>query len=593
MTDAAPSPFDDSRRLTGPNLYFASTGAALETLVGAPVPETLLAGWQARIGQARQALGWPDGDLVIRRHHSGASLAFSAPFDQLYAAADVNEWAWLASLHEHGSLDPGAVPFAPGHPALWNPEQAMQTLQAAARAEQRPLLHELENAALQTQRAFLVDDDEVSIGLGTGSRTWALDDAPRPADIDWSALHDIPTALVTGSNGKTTTVRLLSSIWRNNGRHTVHSCTDGLYLDGELLEGGDYSGPGGARAVLRNAAAEAAILETARGGLLRRGLALRRADVAVVTNVQPDHFGEYGIHNLDDLTMVKLTVARALDERRTLVVNADDPQLRRHAPGLPCPLAWFALDFDEPLLAVRRASGAATCGVRDGHLHASINGCEHDFGEVAAMPVTFAGTARHNISNIAAATLAALHMGVDASVIAATLARFGSDRRDNPGRLQRWQLGDVVVLLDYAHNPDGLGHLLALADRERRDGAGMRLLLGQAGNREDEDIARLGEVAARFSPALVVLKDIQGYERGRAEGEVAAILTTALTSHGVAADRIEVELDEATAVRRLLASARQGDVVVLPVHSTAGRQHVDGLLARMESLGWSAGQPLP
>src|SRR5690606_15695032 len=147
MTDVAPSPFDDSRRLTGPNLYFAETGAALETLVGTPVPEALLASWQTRLAQARTALGWPHGDTVIRRHDSGASLAFSAPFDQLYAAADVNEWAWLASLYEHGRLEPDAVPFAPGHPAVWNAGQAMRSLAAAAGAEKRPALHELADAA--------------------------------------------------------------------------------------------------------------------------------------------------------------------------------------------------------------------------------------------------------------------------------------------------------------------------------------------------------------------------------------------------------------------------------------------------------------
>src|SRR5690606_29892010 len=117
-------------------------------------------------------------------------------------------------------------------------------------------------------------------------------------DVPWSQLHTVPIALVTGSNGKTTTVRLIAAMARAHGWHTAHSCTDGLFLDGELLEGGDYSGPAGARTLLRHPATGAAILETARGGLLRRGLAVRHADVAVVTNVSPDHFGEYGIHDL-------------------------------------------------------------------------------------------------------------------------------------------------------------------------------------------------------------------------------------------------------------------------------------------------------
>ena len=593
MTETAPAPFDESRRLTGPNLYFAGTGAALETGIGAAVPDAVLEEWRARVTQARAALSWADGEMVLRRHASGVSLAFTAPFDQLYAATDVNEWAWLTSLHQHGKLDPHAVPFSPGHAAVWDDAQAMRTLAAAARAEHRPALHALASAADAHALPFLADDDDVSIGLGHGSSRWPVDALPSVQGIDWPSLHAIPTALVTGSNGKTTTVRLLSAIWRRNGRQTVHSCTDGLYLDGRLLEGGDYSGPAGARTVLRNPLAEAAILETARGGLLRRGLALQHADVAVVTNVQPDHFGEYGIHDLDDLTQVKLTVARAIQRGGTLVLNADDAQLRRHAAALSCPLAWFALDHDDPFLAQQRAAGIATCGVRNDRLIAARAGHEHDLGIVIDMPITFAGSARHNIANIAAAALAALHMGVDATVIADTLARFGSDRHDNPGRLQRWALGDVVVLLDYAHNPDGLRHLLALAAGERRGEGGLRLLLGQAGNRGDADIAGLAAVPAESAPALVVLKDIQGYERGRRDGEVAGILRTALSRHGVDTTRIHIELDESRAVRHLLQSARAGDVIVLPVHSAAGRQHVDYLLAQLQAHRWHAGQPLP
>lgn len=592
-TDATASPFDDSRRLTGPNLYFADTGAALETGIGTPIPAEVLDTWRQGIEQARAALSWPDGEIVTRHHDTGVSLAFAAPFDQLYAATDVNEWAWLASLREHRRLAPDQVPFAPGHPAVWDQAQALHTLAAAARSEHNPALTAMADAARAHDLPFLSDDDAASIGLGTGSHTWPVDSLPALAQIDWRALHAIPTALVTGSNGKTTTVRLLSSIWRRNDRHAVHSCTDGLYLDGELLEGGDYSGPAGARTVLRNPLADVAILETARGGLLRRGLALQRADVAVVTNVQPDHFGEYGIHDLDDLTQVKLTVARALDATGTLVVNADDAQLRRHAPALPCSLAWFAPDYDDAFVARQRERGIATCGVREGRLTVSREGREQDLGEVTAMPITFAGSARHNIANIAAAALAALHMGVQADVIASALARFGGDRRDNPGRLQRWALGDVVALLDYAHNPDGLSHLLTLAGNDVRGDGGIRLLLGQAGNRGDADIADLAAVAARFEPALIVLKDIEGFERGRGEGEVPAILHTALAAHGVPAGRIAIELDETAAVHRLLRSARPGDVLVLPVHGTTGRARTDALLAALADQDWHAGQPLP
>ena len=204
-----------------------------------------------------------------------------------------------------------------------------------------------------------IDDDTLSIGEGRGSRAWPSGALPAPAAVPWAALQAIPKALVTGSNGKTTSVRLLAAALRAQGLHVGHSCTDGVFVDGVAIASGDWSGPAGARSVLRHPQVEAAVLETARGGILRRGLAVTRADVALVTKISADHFGEYGVHDLDDLAQVKLTVARAIDARGLLVLNADDAVLRCHAALLTCPLAWFARDDDHPVLQAQRAGGRA------------------------------------------------------------------------------------------------------------------------------------------------------------------------------------------------------------------------------------------
>ncbi|MFT4197527.1 MAG: Mur ligase family protein, partial [Pseudoxanthomonas sp.] len=370
-----PEPFQDSRRLTGCNPYFAGTGAALESAGAMPDPAAVQR-WRVAVQAMRDALGWPDGPLHARLHASGAVLAFAAPFDQLYTATELNEWAWWRALLDPSSSQgrreqPGLafdLPHAPGHPALWDVELAAHTLQAGARAEARPELRALQAAADARGLPFLLDEDELSLGLGAGGRSWFLDDLPVPGQVPWPLLHTIPTALVTGSNGKTTVVRLLAALCRAHGWRTAHCCTDGVFMDGREIEAGDFSGPAGAREALRQGDARAAVLETARGGLLRRGLALCRAEVAVVTNISADHFGEYGVHDLDDLAAVKLTVARAIGPCGRLVLNADDPVLLRHAPTLDCPLAGFALDFDAPALAAMRAAGQPTCGVRAGRL---------------------------------------------------------------------------------------------------------------------------------------------------------------------------------------------------------------------------------
>jgi UDP-N-acetylmuramyl tripeptide synthase len=333
---------------------------------------------------------------------------------------------------------------------------------------------------------------------------------------------------------------------------------------------------------------QAAVLETARGGLLRRGLVADDARVAVVTNVSADHFGEYGIHDLDDIAAVKLVVAKSLAPGGLLVLNADDPVLVRNSASTGVArIGWFALDF-----AVARARGLPACGVREGRLIlASVDG-ESDLGGVVAMPLTASGRARYNIGNIAAASLAAFALGIAPATVAAVLSRFGASNADNPGRLQRWTLGGVEVLLDYAHNPDGLRGLLGVAAGLRGNGR-MALLLGHAGNRLDEDFRALATVAAEAKPDRVWLKDIGGdYLRGRASGDVAMLLREGLLATGMAGEALPVCLDEAQAVREALAWARVGDLLVLPVHEPAARDAVVALLDRLREAGWDAGQAL-
>ncbi len=596
-----PEPFEDSRRLTGCNFYFPGTGAALEIAHGVVFDDAALARWREHIAMAREALGWMDTDVVIRPHRSGASLAFAAPADQLYAATEVNEWAWWSALDvclllraptHAGENNVQPRYHAPGHAAVWDADGALRTLRAVAAAEANAKMLALRAAAAAHDLPFLADDDDISIGAGEGSRAWRIDALPAAAAVDWPALHAIPTALVTGSNGKTTTVRLLAAMTRAQGWHTAHSCTDGVFFDGQALESGDFSGPTGARTALRQTQAQAAILETARGGMLRRGLALCHAQACVVTNVSADHFGEYGVHDLDDLAAVKLTVARAIHDDGLLVLNADDAVLQRQAAPLQCPIGWFALDFDAPLLAAHRAGGGATCGVRDGRLQLSQGRQTHDLGAIAAMPLTLGGRARYNIANIAAASLAAGALGVAPQTMAATLAQFGAGHGDNPGRLQHWRFGTLDVYLDYAHNPDGLQGFLQAVAADQRSGR-LGIILGHAGNREDESLRAVATTVAAFRPELVVLKDIGGYERGRASGEIAAIMRDALLAAGVNDAAIETQLDEVDAARRPLAWAREGDLIVLPVHELDARAKVVALLDTLRAHDWRPGTPLP
>ena len=580
MKPEAPAPnhgFEDSRRLTGPNRWFAGSAVILTPLGAAAADPHVLACWAARVAAMVAALGWPGAAPQSHRHASGTLLALAAPADQLFTATEVNEWAW-----ERCAAEAGETGFDIAH--AFDGDAAVEVFRHRAGAELRPALVALQAEAATRGLPVLVDDDEVSIGAGHGSRVWPQADLPAVVGVPWADLCDVPTALVTGSNGKTTTVRLLSAMCAVAGVKAGHCCTEGVFVDGRSVAGGDYSGPAGARAVLRHAGVRMALLETARGGLLRRGLAVARADVAVVTNISPDHLGEYGIDSAHDLAEVKLVVARAVTPEAgragragLLVLNADDAVLMAAAARLPhavaAPKALFSHEHDHPALVAGRRAGGSTCGVRGGRLLLSDEGIEHDLGAVVDMPLTLGGAARHNVENVAAAALAAAGLRLPVPAIRHALRHFGSAPQDNPGRLERWAHRGATVLIDYAHNPEGLAQLLQVARSPAlaAEGGRLCLLLGQAGNRDDAAITELARVAAASQPDLVVIKELPDMLRGRQPGEVPALLERALLAAGLPPARCRQVADEEAAARTLLEWAGPGDVVVLPVHTTAVR----------------------
>lgn len=567
----------------------------LEALAGIGVDDTQLAEWRSRVGRARAHLGWREIELVARTHAGGVSLALAAPCDLLFLATEVNEWALCATLQQRdparwagleaamlaAALEDASDPTTVVPPVLGERDAMARFAQLAAR-EARPALQALLGESARRELPHLLDDDALTLGAGAGARTYPLEALPAPVDVPWPQLHGIPTAVVTGSNGKTTTVRLLAACARAHHWRAGYNCTDGVFIGEEQVASGDYSGPAGTRRVMRDARTEAAMLETARGGILRRGIAVSHADVAIVTNISTDHFGEYGIDDLAGLADAKLTVAALLDSNGLLVLNADDAVLAAKAPELPrrfgsahAPrLGWFALDADSAALRRHRGLGASTAGVRSGRLIADVDGARHDLGSVTAMPLTIGGTATYNIANLAAASLAALALGIPSATIASVFARFGASLIDNPGRMMRFDLAGVQVLMDYAHNPDGLRGFLGVAQQLRGPGGRLAVLLGHAGNRRDADIEQVSQVVASFHPELVVVKEIATHLRGREPGEIPRLIRAALLRADVPAQAIALRDSEPEAAACALDWARPGDVVGLLVHAPAGRAEV-------------------
>lgn len=558
----------DSRRLTGPSLLLDRPGAVLEAICPVGREDELIGHWRRQALVMLQAVGWPEAGLATRRFLGGASLAIAAPLDGLYTATLVNEWACEAA-----AADLGVCPM----PAL---ESAAASIRHEIATDRDPALLALAAAAEARGVSCIVGDRRVSVGLGRGCDRWFDDDLPEPDAIDWDTIRDVPLVLVTGTNGKSTTVRLLAAIARAAGKVVGLSSSDWVRVGDEILDRGDFSGPGGARLVLRDRRVELAVLELARGGILRRGLPAARADAAIVTNIAADHLGEYGILDVDGVADAKLVVAKAL-RGGPLILNADDPRLVERAARVAGPVAWFTM---APAHGIR--DGAA---LEQGWLVLRRDGASLPIVPAAEVRIGMEGAARYNIANALAAVAGAAALKLPVSAMADALRSFGAEESDNPGRGALREIGGVKVLIDFAHNPHGVA---AVAQLVAATAAARRLvLLGQAGDRTDAEIRALAAAVWTMRPERIVLKEMESYLRGRALGEVPALLRDELGRLGAPPDIISAAESETDAVRSAFGWAQSGDLLVLLSH--AARARTLAFLDRLVEQEWQPGRPLP
>ncbi len=589
----------DSRRVPGPNLWVDRPGAILD--VAGP-PEQVIAvaaRWREHVRHLLDAVGWQREEIALREFPGGANLVITAPLDALYAATEVNEAAFALARAEVGgggdftaaSSELATVTASEmarsaqgGATNSGSPPDVAATvvlLRAKIASERQPKLIALRDACERHRVPFVPDDETVSIGIGRGSLTFDAKELPAPDAIDWPCVFGVPVAMVTGTNGKTTTVRLLAAMVTAAGLVPGVSSTDWVKVGDTTLDSGDYAGPAGARLVLRDRRVDIALLETARGGMMRRGLVLRDVNAAAITNVTEDHIGEWGVSSLADLLAAKLVIRRAVQARGRLVLNAEDPLLAEAGRSLPQPLAWFARDGDHPLVS-GRARGGDFAVVEAGEIVLWRDGRRESIARVEAVPIALGGAARHNLSNALTAVLVASRLDLPVAAIAAGLCTFSGGADVNPGRGNVIELGGVRAIVDFAHNPDGIRAVMELAQAlpaKRR-----LVIIGQAGDRDDAAILGLARMTARFSPDAVVIKEMTKYLRGREPGVIPAMLERELLVNGMGAEQVTHAPSELAAVEQAFAWAREGDLLLLLTHAERGK--VLAKLDAMKTGGW-------
>jgi cyanophycin synthetase len=380
----------------------------------------------------------------------------------------------------------------------------------------------------------------------------------EPGDAPAVPDPDVPVVQVTGTNGKTTTVRLLAHLVRTAGLSVAYSSTDGVYRqDGELVEAGDYSGFGGAARALAQRP-EVAVLETARGGMLLRGVGVQHNDVAVVTNVSEDHLGLHGVDTVDQLAEVKSIVTRITRPGGWDVLNADDPRvlaMRRHASGRP----WlFTTDPDHPAIREVLSDGGRAITVLDDRLSWLERRQTHPLVPVLDVPVTLAGISRVNLLNAMAATAAALAIGLTERAVVRGLRSFVLDPESNPGRANLFRMDGRIVVIDYAHNEAGMIGLTEVLNGLRRSGRRVWLSICTAGDRTDAILHAFAFRAAVGSDHLAIA-ELTHYLRGRTREDIVDRLREGAREAGV--DDVPVYDDEMTALRSMLSLAEKGDVI--------------------------------
>ena len=547
----------DSRRLTGPNLHLQGPGVAVEVqFAPGDNAQQFLDTWTDLMSDVLGRFDLLREKIFCRVWREGASVGFSAPIDRLYAATEMNEWCVEAAIQVCAG---GELPSF---------DTRAQEIQQALAEEVNPGLLSLQRVALERDVPFLWDDDAVSLGHGKHSQTYTQGDLPSVETVDFSPFRGIEVAAVTGTNGKTTTSRMLSRILMLAGRTVGSTSSDGIYVDGEVVDCGDWTGPGAARRVLRRPDVDCVVLEMARGGLLRRGMGVDACDVAVITNIAEDHLGEYGIHQVSEMAEVKSIITRAVARGGARVLNADDPLAAKLFRAGSAPVIWFGLDAQNPVVQQHCARGGESWVVSEGMLVRQRGSETLPILAVTDLPASYGGTALHNVANALAASAAASALGVDVGHILAALRSFGRRLEDNPGRCQRYDVQGFHLIMDFAHNPAGVAAILAMARGLMRLEGFSRLCVsvGQAGDRTDASIVGLVEQVFQAQPELIILRKIVGYERGRTEGEVPALMREHLQTRQYPMDQVVVQADEVGSLDSAQRWSRERDLVVHLIH---------------------------
>ena len=366
----------------------------------------------------------------------------------------------------------------------------------------------------------------------------------------------IPIIAVTGTNGKTTTTRLLAHIVKNNGYKVGFTTSDGIYIQNHMLEKGDTTGPISAEYILKDPTVEFAVLETARGGILRSGLGFSRCDIAVITNIQEDHLGLSDIHTLEDLARVKSTVVKSVKKDGWAILNAEDEQCVKIGQELSCNVAYFSMDEENALIKKLCKEGKIVCVYENGFITVKKGEWKIRIERATHVPLTMGGKAKFMIANVLAATLAGYLQGFKTEDISLSLQTFIPSAAQTPGRMNIFDFKKFKVLIDFAHNPSGY---LGVEDFLSSVVANKKIgIIAGVGDRRDEDIKECAKIAGRMFDHIIIRQE--KHLRGRTEDEIIGLILDGIAESGRNVTH-EIITKEVEAIKHAINSAEEGTFI--------------------------------
>jgi cyanophycin synthetase len=458
--------------------------------------------------------------------------------------------AWVRRLRaDHGEGRGGTAVHRssdPGHWIVtfpWSGAERAQAIAEAALALDERNVSPVRTARLTGTQARLLERWQARIDAASATPPGWIRDADRR----------IPIVSISGTNGKSTVTRLITHVLTRAGRRVGTTTSDGVLIDERLVEAGDWTGPGGAHQVLARGDVDVAVLETARGGIVLRGVGYESNEASVLTNVSADHLDLQGIHTLPELAEVKATICRITRPDGWAILNGDDPLVRAVGRRAHARVALFSLD-ESANPAVRRhvAAGGRAYVVRRGTLVEVDDGQATPIVSIMEVPIAIGGIARYNVANALAAAGGARALGATIEQVGDGLRDFRPDIDRSPGRLNLFRLGSRIVIVDFAHNEAGTEAVLDVAEGIAGGAAGraapITIIIGTAGDRPDDTLRGIGRIAARRAQR-VAIKETQGYLRGRTREAVVGELLAGVVAGGRSADEVPVYPSETAALR--------------------------------------------